>query len=175
MVIALNQITARFIDPTARALLTVASIEGGNAYNSLPESTKLRGTIRILDRSCERKLLDCVEQIIRGIEALYQVSCAWNIVRGYGVLENDANALEHACAILARHFGKDTIFEPPAALGGEDFSAYLAHTPGCYYRIGARKRKPDGKYYPSHQSRHEISDDALFYAIASEVLLALDE
>ena len=174
LVVALNQITSRSIDPTARALLTVAAFEGGNSYNSLPELVTLRGTIRILDRQCEAPLLQRVRQVVGGIEALYGVSCSCEITKGYGVLENDPQSVEHAKRILAEHFGQGAIFEPPAALGGEDFSAYLEHAPGCYYRVGARKRKPDGSYYPSHQSRHEINDDALFYAIASEVYLALD-
>lgn len=175
LVVALNQITARFIDPTARALLTVSSFEGGNSYNSLPEEVVLRGTMRILDRQCETVLLERVQQAVSGIESLYRVACTCEICKGYGVLENDAKAVDHAHAILAGHFGEDAISEPPASLGGEDFSAYLDCAPGCYYRVGARKRKPDGSYYPSHQSRHEISDEALYYAISSEVYLALDE
>lgn len=171
---ALDQIPARNIDPTARALLTVSSIQGGNSYNSLPEEVLLRGTIRILDRRCENTLLEHIRQVTQGIETLYGVSSTVKIEQGYGILENDPATVERATQILAGHFGQESIFEPPAALGGEDFSAYLKFAPGCYYRIGARKRKSDGSYYPSHQSRHEINDKALERAIACTVYLALE-
>lgn len=171
---ALQQVVSRRINPICRALLSVTSIQGGNSYNSLPAEVTLKGTIRILDSACERTLLEALAETVHGIEALCQVSCALKLQKGYAAVENDAGCVERASAIFSRHFGPDAIHTPLPVMGGEDFSAYLSAAPGCYYRIGARKCKPDGSYYPSHQSRHEINDDALYPAILATVFLALE-
>lgn len=171
---ALQQVISRRINPIHRALLTVSSIHGGNAYNSIPAEVKMQGTIRILDNACEQALIDGLKETIHGIEALYQVTCSLTLNKGYGTVENSAVCVERATEILARHFGAENIHEPLPVMGGEDFAAYLSAAPGCYYRIGAIKRKPDGSFYPSHQSRHEINDDALYPAILATAVLALE-
>ena len=174
IVVALNTIIPRSIENSRRAVLTVTGINSASSYNSIPDSVHLMGTIRVLDRSCEELLLTRVREITEGLCATYHAQCRVEIHKGYDLVESTPTVANAVRQVLVRHFGEDKVIEPVPLMGGEDFSAYLAHVPGCYFRAGTRKVKADGSVAPPHSSLYEFNDASLPYAIESQVRVLLE-
>lgn len=177
IVVALNGIIPRYINNAQRSVLSVTQIHGGNAHNIIPENVSIAGTIRILDKACERVLLERVRTITEGICAMHGASCELKLEKHYGLVESDAQAAAGVKQILETHFGKENVKEPVPLMGGEDFSAYLQEVPGCYYRAGTRKVNETGEACPPHQSRYQFNDASIPYAVesVSSILLEISD
>lgn len=174
LVVALNAVIPRYIENSKRAVLTVTGINSPSSHNSMPETVELTGTIRVLDRACEELLLAKVREISEGLCGLYHAHCQVDIQKGYDMVESTPAAAAAVRDILADRFGADHVIEPVPLMGGEDFSAYLHKVPGCYFRAGARRRKPDGSVSPPHSGDYEFNDAALPTAIEAQVRILLE-
>ena len=174
VVTALNELIPRCIDNRCRAVLTVTGIQSPRTYNSMPDAVSLQGTIRILDRACETLLLTRVREVIEGLCHTYRAHCKIDLRKGYDLVESTPALAEAVRRVLVRCFGEEHVVEPTPLMGGEDFSAYLKVVPGCYFRAGTRKRKPDGSVSPPHSSTYEFNDDSLPYAVEAQVRVLLE-
>ena len=139
----------------------------------MPEQVRISGTIRTLDQSAESLLLERVQTISEHVCSMYHAECRVEIQKGYPILRNETGAVELARGVLRKRFGEENVLPADAVLGGEDFAAYLQKVPGCFFKVGSRKCKPDGRVYPTHQSRHEMNDDALCYAMEAGLAVLL--
>lgn len=174
VIAALHTVIPRSVDNAMRAVLTVTQIHGGNTHNVIPETVTFGGTIRMLDSRCEETILSRVRAVCEHTAAMNGAQCQVRFEPGYALVENDAKAAAAVQAILAARFGADHVTEPVPLMGGEDFSAYLAVAPGCYYRTGIRKVQDDGFVAQPHTARYVFNDDALPYTIESVVRVLLE-
>lgn len=174
LVVALNTVIPRYIENSKRAVLTITGIRSSCSHNSMPETVELMGTIRILDRACERFLLTKVREISEGLCGVYQARCEVELQKGYDMVESTPAVASAVRSILITHFGEDHVKEPVPLMGGEDFSAYLNEAPGCYFRAGSCRRKPDGSVSPPHSSDYEFNDAALPTAVEAQVRILLE-
>ena len=165
LIMELNTIVSRSLDSGKRSVLTVTKLEGGNSYNSMPEEVRLGGTIRTLDEDAGALLAERVRTVSEHVCASHQTTCQVDIKQGYPILKNDLQAAALVAQTLRENFGEERVLCADAVLGGEDFATYLQKVPGCFFKAGSIKRKPDGTAYPTHQSRHEMNDKALRYAM----------
>lgn len=165
LVTELNTLVSRVLDSTHRSVITVTRIEGGSSYNSMPEEVRLSGTIRSLDQASGELLTSRLRTVSEHICASHGASCQVSIEQGYPVLINDPPLVSFVSQALKERFGEDRVLSAGAVLGGEDFAVYQQKVPGCFYRTGSAKPKPDGTVSPTHQSRHETNDMALRYAV----------
>ena len=174
LVVALNGIIPRSIDSTNRCVLSVTTFQGGTAHNVIPETVTIGGTMRYLNEESGQYLIQRVHEVADGIARMYGATVEVRLTKGYQMLENHPEPTQAVRKILTQHFGEDAVIEAPAVMGGEDFSAYVKETRGCYYRIGAMKPKADGKVYPAHQCKYEMSDDALVFGVEAGVRILLE-
>lgn len=174
VVVALNGIIPRSIDNAQRCVLTVTGIQSACSYNSIPDVVHLLGTIRMLDRRCEAELLTRVREVVQGLCSIYHAQCEIDIRKGYDLVESTPRIAEAVRSVLAAHFGSGKVIEPVPLMGGEDFSAYLHEVPGCYFRAGTRKVKPDGSVAPPHSGGYQFNDESLPYAIEAQTRILLE-
>lgn len=161
----LHNIIPRMLETRQRSVFTVTKIDGGNSYNSMPEYVHFGGTMRTLDENAETTILKYIRGMSEYVCAMYGAECEIRLKKGYPILKNSLNETELVVKTLEDHFGSKNVLTSDAVLGGEDFASYLGCIPGCFFKIGSCKRKPDGTVYPTHQSRHEMDDHALRFAI----------
>jgi amidohydrolase len=155
----LQTIISRGISPLESAVVSVTKIEAGSAYNVIPETARLAGTIRTFSEDVRQKIHARMREIVGERGEL-------TIEKKTRVLINDPRM----CAIVRRAgadlVGEENIVEA-RTMGGEDFASILAKVPGCFFFVGAAT-SADAE--PHHSPRFDIDERAL--AIGLEVLTA---
>ena len=143
LVQALNTITARDISANDSAVLSVTRMEGGKAYNVLPDSANIGGTMRFLsDKSADtvRKRMD---DIAAGIARSYDVEVKVSREQVFNVLENDPACGKVVMDVAADVVGRDKVVERDTAhMGSEDFADMLRTVPGAYFGLGHNSPAP---------------------------------
>ncbi|APO72194.1 hippurate hydrolase protein (plasmid) [Rhizobium gallicum] len=136
LVVSLQSVVSRSIDPTQTAVVTVGSIHAGEASNVIPDIA----TLLLSVRSFEPAIRDILEGRIRRLTASvaegYGARAEVDYVRGHPVVINSEKETEFARGIAEELVGPDQVLTCPLIPGSEDFSHFLEHKPGCFLRLG---------------------------------------
>ena len=162
LLLALQTIVSRNVDPLDAAVISIATMEAGTAANQIPGEALMRGTMRTL-RAATR---DAVEQAIRRVAAGVAQSCDVTIEvelrRGNPVTVNSAAERDQAAAAVAVA-GLPLRRDLPPAMTGEDFAWYLQERPGAFVWIG---NGPAENGRGLHNSSYDFNDAILPAAAA---------
>jgi hippurate hydrolase len=167
---ALQSIVARNVPPLDTAVLSVTRIDGGDAYNVIPQTAYLRGTARGMKRSTLDLLEANVRRIAVSIAAAFGASAEVQFRFLYAPLVNDPSettAIADAAAAVAGAGNVDT--GGPQMMASEDFSFMLEAVPGAYINIG------NGDTFgsiPVHNPGYEFNDAAIPFGSAMFATLA---
>jgi len=166
LVSSLQQLVSRTVDPLEPLVLSVTRFHAGTAFNIIPESAELAGTVRSFDPDLRARMPELMERVIQGVTAAHGASYEFQYHFGYRALVNDEAVTETLRAAFVDTFGEDIVVTSPRHMGGEDFSAYLAAKPGTFFYVGA---KPPGveSAYPHHHPRFAIDEAALETGVAA--------
>ncbi len=135
LIIALQSIVARNVDPLESGVVTIGMIQGGSAANQIPDVIDMRGTMRAL-KPAVRDLLDGkIKQVCTGIAQMFSVMVDVEVRHGVSVTMNSPHEAELAVA-AARAQGLSVRRDLAPTMAGEDFSWFLAERPGAYVWIG---------------------------------------
>jgi amidohydrolase len=134
---ALQTIVSRNVAPVDTAVVSVTRIHGGDAYNVIPQSATLAGTVRAFSRPVMEKIESSLRRIATGVAeglgAKAEVSLDWK----FAPTVNDPKEAELAAGVCAALVGADRVQrDPPLNMASEDFSFMLEKLPGCYLNIG---------------------------------------
>ncbi len=154
LVVALQSIVARNVDPTEQVVVSVTSFEPSSvSYNVLPESVTLKGTARTL-KPAMRDLAEArIKEIAAGVAATFGARADMHYHRNYPVMVNAAAQTEFAAGVAAAVSGD--CGDAPLVLGGEDFAFMLEERPGAYILIG------NGDTAMVHNARYDFSDEII--------------
>lgn len=177
IVLALQSIVARRVDPLESAVVSICTFNAGSATNVIPETATLSGTIRTLIPSVQNQLAEEIPAIIEGLARAAGATAEIEYLRGYPPVVNDGAMAQVVARAAAAILGPDQIATTlPASMGGEDFAYYALQRPSCFFRIG-QKGETTG-HMPLHHPRYDFNDDilpigaAVFAAIAAGELPA---
>src|SRR5947209_14153959 len=133
LLIALQGVSGRMIDPIQPIVISVGSIHSGTKENIIPDQAILRGTIRTLDESTRKRAKAKVTEVARGVSRAFGARAEVEFEKdAYPVTVNDEKVTEEAKKILSKM--PDTRVKIKALqLGGEDFSRFLHEAPGTFY------------------------------------------
>src|SRR5690606_26654802 len=126
LVMALQSIVSRNIDPAHRAVVTIGAFQAGNAGNVIAQSAVLRLSIRTTTDADRKLVLDKVRALTQAQAEGF--GCSWEIREGIpgAVLVNDPEKTEEAYEIAKKAFGEDrAIYPGPRFLSSEDFAFML--------------------------------------------------
>jgi amidohydrolase/hippurate hydrolase len=137
VVLSLQKIISRTLDPFKPGVVTIGRIAGGSATNIIPDEVKLEGTLRAMDEEWRRATHRKIEEIIRGVCMANGAEYELEIRLGYPALTNDPWATEFAMSAARQMVGADRVFTSPPMMGAEDFAYYLQKVPGTFWWIGA--------------------------------------
>ncbi|MCF8709969.1 M20 aminoacylase family protein [Rhizorhapis sp. SPR117] len=163
----LNTIIARDVEPFASAVLSVTQIHGGHSHNVIPDEVRIEGTVRSFDPGVQDRIEQRMGQILRGVEAGFEVSAVLDYDRYYPVTINDADAAEDALAVAATVGTAQRASEPAAT--SEDFSFMLQQRPGAYIWLG--QAQGDGSP-PLHNPHYDFNDEVLETGVRLHIALA---
>ncbi len=175
LVMALQTVVSRNVDPLQAAVVTVGALNAGRANNVIPATATLEISVRALDREV-RALL---ERRIRAVAAAQaesfgvEADVAWR--SGYAVLVNTPEETAFAREVALELFGPQrvTLHGPPLT-GSEDFAFMLERVPGSYLLIGNGDGTDDrvGGGCMVHNPGYDFHDDNIAVGGAFWVRLA---
>jgi amidohydrolase len=163
LVLNLQQIVSRKVNPVEAAVVTIASFTAQNAFNVIADKAKLVGTVRTFNEDIRAFIEKEMERIIHG--TCYTADCTYKytFVRGYPAVVNHANETEFLISCAKEVPEVKTIEETEPQMGGEDFAYYLQKVPGTFFYTGA---KPLGENttFPHHHPKFDIDENAMLIA-----------
>ncbi|OLS36469.1 M20 family metallopeptidase [Bacillus sp. MRMR6] len=163
LVLNLQQIVSRRVNPIDSAVVTIGSFTAENAFNVIADKAKLIGTVRTFDEGVRQFIEEEMERIIHG--TCYATGSTYHFLyeKGYPAVVNHAKETEflQKCAAVVPEV--KSIEETEPQMGGEDFAYYLQKVPGTFFFTGAM---PEGleKTYPHHHPKFDIDEKAMLIA-----------
>ena len=138
IVMALQTIVSRNVDPQHTAIVTVGAFNAGRANNVIPQSVKLELSVRALDAEVRDLLETRIKALVRAQAESFEVTAEVNYKRDYPVLVNSPAETAFARAVGIELLGADGVAanHGRAQTGSEDFAVMLEHCPGSYLLIG---------------------------------------
>jgi hippurate hydrolase len=137
LVMALQTVVSRNVDPLQAAVVTVGALHAGQANNVIPATATLELSVRALDRGVRALLEQRIRALAQAQAASFGVRAevAWR--PGYAVLVNSAAETEFARAVALELLGAERVtLQGPPLTGSEDFAFMLEQRPGSYLLIG---------------------------------------
>ncbi len=161
IVVALQTIVSRNVDPLESAVVSVCAFKAGETHNVIPQTAHLMGTVRTLTPEirdlCETRIKAVAESIATAFGA--KASVTYN--RGYPVTFNHADQTGFMAMVaedIAGPGGVDTTIPP--VMGAEDFSFMLEKRPGAYIFLG------NGDTAGVHHQAYDFNDEAIPYGVS---------
>ena len=137
LVMALQTVVARNIDPLKTAVVTVGTLQAGTASNVIPGSASMELSIRALDRQVRDTLEQRIRELAAAQAASFGVVAEVDYQRRYPVLVNTPAETEFARQVALELLGPEKCqLKVPPVTGSEDFAFMLEKVPGCYLMIG---------------------------------------
>ena len=159
VVSALQSVVSRGINPVDSAVVTVTQIHAGDAYNVIPDSVKLCGSIRTFKKEVREKVISSMESVVKGVASGLGASAELRVKQGYPATINTAQEAQKAVSAAARVVGETkVILDADPSTGSEDFAYMLQARPGCYIWLGNGNR--DGGCM-LHNPHYDFNDEIL--------------
>jgi amidohydrolase len=166
----LQHIVSRRVDPLAGAVVSVSTFHAGDAPNVLPERAELGGTVRTFEADLRARMPELLEEVARGITSAHGAGYELDYTFGYRPVVNDPEVTGLVTRALSGVEGAE-LSELAPIMGGDDFSAYQAEAPGCYFFVGAGSEEA-GAIWPHHHPRFRIDERALQIGVRAHVRTA---
>ncbi|SER85518.1 amidohydrolase [Gracilibacillus ureilyticus] len=167
LISSLQHISSRKIDPLATAVLSIGKFHAGNAYNVIPDSAVIEGTVRTFNPELQQCIIAEMEKIIKGTCHGYGADYSFDYQKGYRPVVNHST---HAELIIksaekVKEVEKAEMISP--SMTGEDFAYYLEERPGAFFFTGAQK---ENQFVPHHHPLFDFDERAM--KIAAKTLIS---
>ena len=135
-IMALQTIASRTIDPLDAVVVSTCMVRAGNAFNIIPESVGLTGTIRTLSKDVRAQTFARITAIAEGTAALFGGRAEATFEGDVPVTVNDAEKTRFATGVAREIVGEGNVKQMRPIMGAEDFSHMLNKRPGAFIMIG---------------------------------------
>lgn len=172
LVMALQTVVSRNIDPQQTAVVTVGVLQAGRANNVIPDSARLELSVRALDSEVRAQLQQRITALTHAQAQSFDVTAEVDYRRGYAVLVNSKDETEFARRVGVELVGAERVtLQGPALTGSEDFAYMLEKRPGCYLLVGNGTGEQMGACMV-HNPGYDFNDANVGVGAAYWVLLA---
>jgi hippurate hydrolase len=158
---ALQSIVARNVSPRDTAILSVTRILSGDAYNVIPQTATLGGTVRTMKRETMTLVEEGMQRIVSGVAAAFGATAELDFRLIFAPLVNheaEFHAIADAAAELVGDANVNRTQAPAPA--SEDFAFMLEQVPGAYINLG------NGDCAPVHNHHYNFNDEAIPFGSA---------
>ncbi|TPK77352.1 amidohydrolase [Mesorhizobium sp. B2-4-15] len=164
---ALQTIASRSTDPVEAVVVSVTKFHAGDAYNIIPESAEIAGTVRTLRKEVARKSEERIRAICEGLATAFGARIEVEYDANYPVTFNHAEETVFASDVAAGVAGDAHVHRSiQPVMGGEDFSYMLEARPGAFIFIG------NGDTAGLHNPAYDFNDEAIPHGMSYWVKLA---
>ncbi|GKV64894.1 MULTISPECIES: M20 family metallopeptidase [unclassified Sporosarcina] len=160
LIMNLQQIVSRRVDPIESAVLSVGSFISDNAFNVIADQAVMTGTVRTFTPELRDLMEEEIHRVVQGTAVLNNCEITVDYSRGYPAVVNHEKETEFLKSVAETIPGLRGVEEMKPQMGGEDFSYYLEKVPGTFFFTGA---KPENAY-PHHHPRFDFDETAMLAA-----------
>lgn len=173
VITALQNIVSRNVSPLKTAVVSVTTIHGGDAFNVIPSSVELQGTIRTFEPEVREKVLGRFKEIVNGVTEAMGCQAEIDLKLLTPAVINDPVITKSVQASAKRILPNDRIETGFHTMGSEDMACFLQRVPGCYVFVGSAN-KVKGFDASHHHPRFDIDEEAMPGAAALMAGATLD-
>jgi amidohydrolase len=152
----------------------VTQFHGGDAFNVIPQTVELGGTIRTFKLEIRDKVLKRVEEIVNKTAEAFGCVAKFNNTRLTPAVINDPGTIRIVQSAAQKAL-PELIMDSsaPITMGSEDFAYMLEKVPGCFVFVGSANAER-GLNYSHHHPKFDVDEKALSYAAALMAQSAVD-
>jgi hippurate hydrolase len=172
---ALQTMVTRRIDAFDPAVVTITKISAGTAFNVIPETAKIQGTIRAVSAKTRSKVHENVTRLAEGIASAHGMVAEVDVDLGYPVTVNDAGFASFASEVATSILGEGKVAQMPhPVMGAEDFSYVLERLPGSMMFLGGTPKGTNpATAAPNHSNKVMFDEDAMSIGVSIYAAMAL--
>jgi hippurate hydrolase len=161
---ALQTIVSRNVAPVDTAVLSITQFHAGDAYNVIPQTARLSGTVRAFSNATMSMIGERMARTARGVAEAMGARASVDFRVNFAPTVNDAAEADFAASVCAELVGAERVDrDPPLIMASEDFSFMLERVPGCYLNIG----NGDGESgCEVHNPAYDFNDEAIPLGVA---------
>ncbi|SOB99886.1 M20 aminoacylase family protein [Stappia indica] len=153
---AVQSIASRNVDPLKSVVVSITAFNGGFTDNVIPQTARLRGTVRTLDAEIRDLAEKRLKEIVPTIASAFGAKAEVNYLRDYPITINHAEQTDFAAGIARKIAGDDNVVTDVApTMGGEDFSFMLLERPGAFIFVG------NGDSANLHHPAYDFNDELI--------------
>lgn len=158
IIMALNGIISRRLDPFAPAVVSIGSLNGGFTENVIPDSIKITGTMRFTTPEVQKQIH---EELRRAFEVARTLGGDYELKVEIGAppMINNKEVSDLIEAVGKDMLGAGNVQELHRTLGAEDFGSFMAYAPGAMYTLGVQKQGHEA--YLLHHPKFDLDERAL--------------
>ena len=158
VITALQTIVSRNVEPLDSGVVTAGSIHGGEAYNIIPQTVEMKGTLRAFKSETRTLLQRRLVEICQGVAGALGCTAEVEVRAMTSAVANDPEVAE-------RRVGAERVRRDVRTMGAEDMSALMEGVPGCFFFVGSANAARE-LAYPHHNPRFDFDESALVTAAA---------
>ncbi|HWV35831.1 MAG TPA: amidohydrolase, partial [Thermomicrobiales bacterium] len=166
IVTAFQTLVSRETDPLQPAVVSTTVLQAGEAFNVIPDTAELRGTVRTFDQEVREHIAARLPEIAEGVAAAMGGSAQATYMRGYPSIQNDPAMVEIVRAAAIEAVGEENVFEPPVGMGGEDFAYFSLEVPSCFFYVGVGNEER-GIVWGHHHPKFDIDEEGMAAGLAT--------
>jgi amidohydrolase len=166
IVTALQSVVSRNVAPLDSAVVSVTQFHGGDAFNVIPQTVELGGTIRTFKLDVRDYVLKRVEEITVQTAEAFGCKAEFTNTRLTPAVINDSRTIKivkEAAGKVLPELKVDT--SAPVTMGSEDFAYMMEKVPGCFVFVGSANAEK-GLNYSHHHPKFDVDERALVDAAA---------
>ncbi|MDF2972078.1 MAG: amidohydrolase [Microvirga sp.] len=161
VITALQTIASRNADPLESVVVSVCTVKAGEAFNVIPQTAMLLGTVRTLSPEVRDLAETRIRAIVENVCAAFGAKAEVEYDRGYPVTMNDPDKTEFMAGVARAVGGENAVDTTvPPLMGAEDFSYMLEQRPGAYIFLG------NGDTAGVHHPAYDFNDEASPYGVS---------
>jgi amidohydrolase len=173
VVTALQTIISRNVNPLKTAVVTVASIHAGDAFNVIPADVEMKGTLRTFDSDVRDLVIERFTEVVNNVSLALGCQAEIEIKSITPAVVNDPGVTARIQQVARSLLTADTIDTQTTTMGAEDMAFILKDIPGCYFFIGSANvaRHLDA---PHHNAKFDFDESILSKAAGLMVASTLE-
>lgn len=165
VVVALQSIVARNVNPTQTAVVTVGSLHSGSAFNIISERAELTGTVRTFDPAVRALVHRRIEEVTAGVCQAFGASYEFRVPTSCSATVNAPEAAALMQEVAETVVGAEQTAQIEPMMVGEDMAEFLNRAPGCFVLVGAASPET-GPFSPHHSPTFDFDERMLPTGVA---------
>jgi amidohydrolase len=168
LVVNLQTIVGRQVDPLKSGVISVGRIEGGRAFNVIAERCELEGTVRTFDPQLRRFIQQRIQEVAAQTCQMFGAECQVAYQLGYPAVVNDRTEAHRMARVAREMLGNEQVWGIPEMMAAEDFAYYLQKKPGAFCFVGGGNPEA-GIHHPHHHPLFDLDERSM--KVSAELLI----